>query len=59
MSAKTLINLVKSTGLINFFKKIFSHFSIFTIAIGSTLGISNTANANNGDGLDIGTGQDC
>jgi hypothetical protein len=58
MSAKTLINLVKSTGLINFFKKIFSHFSIFTIAIGSTLGISNTANANNGDGLDIGTGQD-
>jgi uncharacterized protein with beta-barrel porin domain len=50
MSIKTAINLVNSTGLSKFFKKIFNYFSISTIILGSTL---NSANA-----IDMGANTD-
>ena len=58
MSIKTTINLVKSIGLSKIFKKFFSKFSIFTVIMGSAFGTYNSATANDGDAIDIGTGQD-
>ena len=58
MSLKTTINLLKPKGLTNIFKKIFSNISLFIIFLGSTLGIINSATADDGDAIVIGTGAD-